>query len=106
MGRVLGQNWLMMFCCKMSGSNTAFPHSWNKEWGLNGLRGNGALQILRGDQLKLKLMGEIKFLFVSQISSPNILSYLPHPDEASYKGGNCRQVRNHLGNQYIAFVEG
>lgn len=74
--------------------------------GLNGLRGNGALQVLRGDQLKLKLMGEIRFLFVSQIYSPNILSYLPYPGEASYKGGNCRQVRNHLGNRYIVFVEG
>lgn len=106
MGRALGQNWLPLLCCKTFGSNTAFPHSWNKEWGLYGLRGNGALQVLRGDQLKLKLMGEIRFLFVSQIYSPNILSYLPYPGEASYKGGNCRQVRNHLGNRYIVFVEG
>lgn len=47
--------------------------------------------------MQWKLVGEVRSLFVSQMSSPNTL--LPaHHDEAGYKGSNFRQVRNHLGN--------
>lgn len=46
-------------------------------------------------------MGEIRFWFVSQISSPDILSWLPHSDEATYKGGRCRRVKNHGENLCI-----
>jgi len=52
----------------------------------------------------LTLIGEIKFLIASGISSPNILSCLPQSDETSYKGEKCRLVR--ISYETDVFVEG
>lgn len=101
MGRVLRQNPIMIICCKLSGSNTSFSLFLESRMEVN--LGWVVMVFIRTERrsMKMKLMGQIRFLSVSQISSPDMLLWLPLSDEACNKGGRYRQVRNHRGNRWI-----